>query len=82
MKEAMWSVTPDGSFTAFERDEPDQLVLITPESDLTALRDRLWVQFVGKKVRMNAIYEWLVGGVVSEEALTPGAARIQESWDA
>ena len=32
MKESMWAVVPDGSFKAFERDTPDQLVLIEPET--------------------------------------------------
>ena len=60
MKDAMWSVTPDGSFTAFERHDPSQLVLIEPEPDLTPLKNRLWKHFLGRQVRMNEIYDWLL----------------------
>ena len=61
IKEAMWAVTPDGSFTAFEHHNPDQLVLIEPEPDLTLLEDLLWARFAGKQVYMEEIYEWLLG---------------------
>lgn len=61
IKEAMWSVTPDGSFTAFERHDPSQLVLIEPDPDLRPLKDRLWRHFSGRQVQMNEIYEWLLG---------------------
>ena len=61
IKEAMWPVTPDGSFTAFERHDPNQLVLIEPDPDLRPLKDRLWRHFWGRQVRMNDIYDWLLG---------------------
>jgi len=61
MKEAMWSVTPDGSLTAFERNSPDQLVLIVLDPDLGPLKDHLWDRFVGKQVRMDKLYDWLLG---------------------
>ena len=38
MKDSMWAVVPDGTFTAFERDAPDQLILIEPEPSLEPLR--------------------------------------------
>ena len=60
MKESMWAVVPDGSFTAFQRDNPDQLVLIEPEPDLEPLKDLLWSNFVGKRVYMEKIYDWLL----------------------
>lgn len=60
IKEAMWSVTPDGSFTAFEHHHPDQLILIVPEPDLTPLEDLLWTRFTGQQVHMDEIYEWLL----------------------
>lgn len=59
MKEAMWSVTPEGSFTAYERDHPDQLIFITPDPDLQPLEDRLWEKFKGRDVRINEVYKWL-----------------------
>ena len=60
MKESMWAVVPDGSFTAFERDNPDQLVLIEPDPNLEPLKDRLWTNFAGQQVRMKKIYDWLL----------------------
>ncbi len=60
MKESMWTVVPDGSFTAFERDAPDQLVLIEPEPSLEPLKDLLWRNFVGQQVYMEEIYNWLL----------------------
>ena len=60
MKDAMWSVTPDGSFTAFERHTPNQMVLIVPDPDLEPLKERLWTNFAGKDVYMNRLDEWLV----------------------
>jgi len=61
IKEAMWSVTPDGSFTAFEHHNPSQLVLIEPEPDLKPLEDRVWACFAGKQVHMEELYDWLLG---------------------
>lgn len=60
MKDAMWSVTPDGSFTAFERSDPNQLVLIEPDPDLEPLKAHLWAHFSGQQVRMAKIYDWLL----------------------
>ena len=60
MKESMWAVVPDGSFTAYQRDNPDQLVLIEPEPNLEPLRDLLWANFGGRQTRMNEIYGWLL----------------------
>jgi three-Cys-motif partner protein len=56
MKEAIWSVFPDGSFTAYERDNPDQLVLLGPNPDLRPLEKVIWEKFCGRKVRMEEIY--------------------------
>ncbi len=53
MKEAIWSVIPDGSFTAYERDNPDQLVLIGPKPNLKPLEDVMWGKFRGRKVRLG-----------------------------
>lgn len=59
MKQALWSVTPDGSFTALERDSPNQPVLIRPDPDLAPLERALWNQFKGRSVRMVEVYDWL-----------------------
>lgn len=69
MKGAMWAVTPDGSFTAFERHAPDQYVLIVPDPDLEPLKKRLWTRFAGQQVRMKEIYDWLVGELFLESHL-------------
>jgi hypothetical protein len=61
MKDAMWAVTPDGSFTAFERDVPEQMVLIVADPDLGPLKTNLWARFGGQQVRMEDLYEWLIG---------------------
>ena len=58
MKDSMWAVTPDGSFTAHERENPEQLVLIEPEPDFKLLKDMLWKHFAGTKVRMKKINDW------------------------
>ena len=60
IKESMWTVVPDGSFKAFERDTPDQLVLIEPEPNLEPLKDLLWKNFAGRQIRMQEIYNWLL----------------------
>ena len=67
MKESMWAVVPDGSFTAYERDNPDQLVLIEPKPDLRPLKDLLWKHFAGKRLRMDRIYDWLLGELYLEK---------------
>ncbi|MBI3159835.1 MAG: three-Cys-motif partner protein TcmP [Chloroflexi bacterium] len=61
MKDAMWKTVPDGSFSASERDNPNQLILIEAEPDLRPLEDRLWQEFSGKTVDMTSLYEWLLG---------------------
>ena len=60
MKESMWAVVPDGSFTAFERNTPNQLVFIEPEPSLEPLKDLLWENFTGQQVYMEEIYDWLL----------------------
>ena len=60
MKEAMWSVKPDGVFTAHERHSPKQLVLISPEPDLEPLRRTLWARFAGCRINMAEMYDWLL----------------------
>ena len=69
MKDAMWSLTPDGSFTASERQNPSQLVLIEPEPNLAYLKDRLWARFAGRQVPMSEICDWLLGELYRETHL-------------
>lgn len=58
MKGAIWSVVPDGSFTAYERDNPEQLTLIGPEPDLKTLEKIIWEKFHGKRVRTKEIEDF------------------------
>lgn len=58
MKDSMWTVSPDGSFTAYERDNPNQHVLIGPEPDFRLLKNMLWSQFAGKQVHTKQIDDW------------------------
>jgi three-Cys-motif partner protein len=60
MKDALWSLTPDGSFTASERDSVDQPILITLDPDLSPLENALWRDFAGKSVDMAGLYNWLL----------------------
>jgi three-Cys-motif partner protein len=69
MKQAIWSVTPDGSFTANERYSPYQPILIRVEPDLKPLEDALWKQFASRQVRLSEIYEWLLGEVYLKKHL-------------
>lgn len=63
MKEAIWNIKPDGSFTAYERHRPEQLILIQPEPNLSPLEDRIWEDFAGEKVYANQLHEWIVGEI-------------------
>lgn len=58
MKDSMWTVSPDGSFAAYERDNPDQHVLIEPIPDFRLLKNMLWSQFAGKEVHLKQIDNW------------------------
>lgn len=59
-KEAIWAVTPDGTFTASERHSPNQMVLVTPKPDLEPLKRELQQKFAGNPIRMQQLYKWLV----------------------
>ena len=67
MKDSMWAVSPDGSFSAYQRANPDQLVIIEPKPNLGPLKDSLWTVFAGKQLRMEKIYEWLLGELYLEK---------------
>ncbi len=69
MKSALWSITPDGSFSAHERRNPSQPVLIQPDADLRPLQHRLLSAFGGKTVRLKSIYTWLVDELFLEKHL-------------
>lgn len=60
MKQALWTVTPDGSFSASERDDPRQPVLIVGKPNLKPLKSALWQEFGGRKASIEALEDWLV----------------------
>lgn len=60
MKDSMWKVDISGNFTAYERNDPNQLILISAEPDLNAFKDKLWNEFVGQSVRIHDIYNWMI----------------------
>lgn len=60
MKSVMWKVTPDGSFTIFQSDDPRQGVLIVPEPNLEQLEKAVLTAFGGRAVHYQKIHEWLL----------------------
>lgn len=54
-KDAMWEVVPDGTFTAFERDRPEQGVLFGKNVPvpLERVRELLYGRFAGETVRLE-----------------------------
>lgn len=62
MKDSMWGispyVSPEGTFTAYERDNPSQLVLIGTNPNLPQLKNMLWTEFAGTRVHTEKIDEW------------------------
>ncbi len=63
MKEAVWSVAPEGSFVARVADNPQQEFLIQLEPDLTPLTDWLWHKYRGHAVRCQEIENELVSTI-------------------
>jgi three-Cys-motif partner protein len=56
MKEAIWKVIPDGSYTAHERDNPKEPMLpmmLRPKLDLRPLEDTIWSEYGGRRVRIG-----------------------------
>lgn len=60
IKEAIWKLAPDGSFTAYQNTNPAQLLLLQPEPELGILETNLWLQFAGQTVRYQQIKHWLL----------------------
>ena len=58
MKDSMWAVSPDGSFTAYERDNPNQQVLLELKPNLEPLKKMLWRKFAGQEVRLKHVDNW------------------------
>lgn len=69
MKQVIWSVSPEGSYAASERDNPNQLVLLNADPDLTVLKNKIIEQFKGKSLCMNDIRQWLRGEMYLEKHL-------------
>lgn len=69
MKDAIWKVSPEGSFRASERDNPNQFVLLNAEPNLDPLKNKVIGQFKEQSLHMNDIYEWLVGEMYLDKHL-------------
>jgi len=59
MKEAIWSVAPEGEFAARVGDNPEQEFLIQPEPNLDPLIEWLWHKYRGHTVRYQEIRDEL-----------------------
>jgi three-Cys-motif partner protein len=57
MKEAIWSVCPDGGFYARKSENPDQQFLILPEPDLRPLRDLIMQELRAGPRRWKEFHE-------------------------
>lgn len=60
MKEAIWSVLPEGTFAARAGDDPHQEFLIRPEPDLTPLKEWLYLKYPGHDVKYTEIKNELI----------------------
>lgn len=59
MKSVMWKVTPDGSFTIYQSDNPNQETLITAETDLRPLITAIMKSFKGR-IKYSSLKDWLI----------------------
>lgn len=69
MKQAIWSISPEGSFAASERDNPNQLVLLNAQPDLRPLKHKIIEQYKGKSLHISDIYQWLNGEIYLQKHL-------------
>ncbi len=69
MKETMWGVSPEGSFKSSERDNPNQFVLLHAEPDLTPLTNKMTFKFSGESLRIDDLYDWLIGEIYLKKHL-------------
>jgi three-Cys-motif partner protein len=60
MKEAIWSIAPEGEFTARVSDNPEQEFLIQPEPNLDPLVQWLWRKYRGHKVKYEEVKNDLI----------------------
>ncbi len=79
MKDAIWKVTPDGTFTASENHNPDQLILIEPEPDLKPLEDILLQNFSNVNIKMDELYNWLLGNLFRKPHLHNILRKLRDS---
>jgi three-Cys-motif partner protein len=59
MKDAIWSVSPEGDFAARVGDNPQQEILIQPDPNLEPLIEWLWRKYRGHAVRYQEIKDAL-----------------------
>lgn len=60
MKDTIWRVVPDGTFSANEKRSPDQPVLLVPEPDLKPFEQKIIKNFSGRSIDTNHLYDWLL----------------------
>ena len=76
MKDAMWSVTPDGSFSIHEGDNPAQLTLIRLNPDLGPLCKELMADFGGRTEPYSALTTWLLQTIWKAAHLRAAVVRL------
>jgi len=60
MKEAIWSIIPDGSFKAFVGDRPEQKIISKPEPDFSDLENLILNLLTKKSYRFSELLEWRI----------------------
>lgn len=58
MKEAMWRVTPDGSFSVHQSTDLDQMSLVQLDADIAALKRDLRKRFAGQTIAYPVLLDW------------------------
>lgn len=69
MKQAVWSVSPEGYFAASEKDDPNQLILLKTDPDLFPLKRKLLQIFRKQTVSIQELHHWLRGEIYLDKHL-------------
>ena len=78
MKEAIWSVAPEGGFSARISDNPGQEFLIQPKPDLNPLTEWLWLKYRGHEVRCQEIENELMTTIFLPKHLHEVIRRLRD----
>jgi len=79
MKEAIWSVAPEGGFVVRQSDNPQQEFLIEPTPNLALLFDWLWRKYRGHRVKYNEIENELLETVFLPKHLHQAIRTLRDS---